>query len=272
MRGTSASIAPLTALPRAPDELSTCSSAGESLSIKRTPPSAARIASWRATLLISTTASLIRCTATREDFQLKALGRIRVGNSHLWAPLFDFTFIPSGSRRRRDNPVFLEPAMQIALIICQMRVNLIDAEPIVIQIIQAGVGELGIQTAQCGQIEGVFLTVVGAGEKAHQAFCAGSRMIVDRLLDCLKPRHGPSLDPGETPIQLIHPRTFAGDDVDDGALEFITVADRNIRLHVSHLRKWRQPHNVAHVDLSSFPLITAPAEAPAPAPADNRHR
>jgi len=63
MMGTKASIALLTAFPMAPDELSTCSSAGDTLSRKRTAPSAASVGSRRATFLISETASFTRFTA-----------------------------------------------------------------------------------------------------------------------------------------------------------------------------------------------------------------
>ena len=70
-------------VPIAPDELSTCSRAGESRSISRTAPSAAAAGSLRETVLISAMASLIRVAAVEEDFQVKELGRIRVGNSHL---------------------------------------------------------------------------------------------------------------------------------------------------------------------------------------------
>jgi len=76
-------MARLTAVPIAPDELSTCSRAGESRSIRRTAPSAAAAGSLRETVLISEMASLIRVAAVDEDFQVKELGRIRVGNSHL---------------------------------------------------------------------------------------------------------------------------------------------------------------------------------------------
>ena len=45
--------------------------------------SAAVAGSLRETVLISATACLIRAAAVDEDFQMKELGRIRVGNSHL---------------------------------------------------------------------------------------------------------------------------------------------------------------------------------------------
>lgn len=60
MTGTSSAMAALTAALRAPDELSTCSSAGDTFSRKRTAPSAADIGLPRATRLISATASRIR--------------------------------------------------------------------------------------------------------------------------------------------------------------------------------------------------------------------
>src|SRR5258708_23650538 len=58
-------------------------------------------------LRFSPPASLIRCTATREDFQLKALGRIRVGNSHLWALFFDVTASPEDCSPMRTLPLSL---------------------------------------------------------------------------------------------------------------------------------------------------------------------
>ncbi len=60
MIGTSSAIAWLTARPIVPDELSTCSSAGEIRSSSATAPSAASASSLRATFLISLTACLTR--------------------------------------------------------------------------------------------------------------------------------------------------------------------------------------------------------------------
>jgi len=70
-RGTSPAIALLTAVPIAPEELSTFSSAGESRSSSVTAPSAARTGSRRATFRISLTACLTRWMAGR-DLQPKA--------------------------------------------------------------------------------------------------------------------------------------------------------------------------------------------------------
>lgn len=69
-------MALLTAVPMAPEEPSMRSKAGESLSKRRTTPSAARILSVRPTFLISETASLIRLLAGC-DFQPKACRRKR---------------------------------------------------------------------------------------------------------------------------------------------------------------------------------------------------
>lgn len=88
MIGTRVSIARLTADPSVPDELSTCSSAGDSRSIRRMAPSAAVIGSLREADLISATASLIRAAAVGEDLQEKVFGRMRLGNCHLWAAGF----------------------------------------------------------------------------------------------------------------------------------------------------------------------------------------
>lgn len=84
MIGTRASSARLTADPSAPDELSTCSSAGDSRSMRRMAPSAAAAGSLRETDLTSATASLMRAAAVGEDRQEKAFGRMRLGNCHRW--------------------------------------------------------------------------------------------------------------------------------------------------------------------------------------------
>lgn len=57
------SIAGLTAVPMAPEELSTCPSAGDSFPRNSTAPAAASAGSFFATFWISATASLTRCTA-----------------------------------------------------------------------------------------------------------------------------------------------------------------------------------------------------------------
>jgi hypothetical protein len=82
MIGTSAVMAWLTALPMDPDELSTCSSAGEMRSRKATAPSAAIAGSFFATFWISATASRTRVIAGC-DFHPKAWRRKRVLNAHL---------------------------------------------------------------------------------------------------------------------------------------------------------------------------------------------
>ena len=63
MISTSAAMALFTAVPMAPDELSTRSIAGDTFSKKSTAPSAPRSGSFRATFLISETASLMRLMA-----------------------------------------------------------------------------------------------------------------------------------------------------------------------------------------------------------------
>jgi len=80
MTATSSSMAWFTAVPMAPEELSTRSSAGDTRSRKRTAPSAARTGSRRATCLISLTACLTRWIAGC-DFQPKAPRRKRLVNS-----------------------------------------------------------------------------------------------------------------------------------------------------------------------------------------------
>jgi hypothetical protein len=79
-----ASIARLTAVPMAPDELSTCSRAGETFSRKRTAPVAASAGSFFATFWISAVASRTRCTAGCER-QPNACLRKRGANAHLCA-------------------------------------------------------------------------------------------------------------------------------------------------------------------------------------------
>jgi hypothetical protein len=63
MIGTSSAMAFLTAAPMAPEELSTCSIAGETRSRNPIAPSAASIGLFFATLLISETACLMRVIA-----------------------------------------------------------------------------------------------------------------------------------------------------------------------------------------------------------------
>jgi hypothetical protein len=73
-------MALFTAVPMAPEELSTCSSAGDTRSRNRTAPSAARTGSRRATFLISLTACRTRWIAGC-DFQPNARRRKRLANS-----------------------------------------------------------------------------------------------------------------------------------------------------------------------------------------------
>jgi|SRR5450759_4566680 len=88
-----------------------------------------------------------------------------------------------------------------------MFMNLFDPEPIVIEIIETGVGELRIETAQFRQIERIVLSVVEAGQKPHQApSAAGSRMSVYGSLDHLQRRRRPNFDLREIPIERIELR------------------------------------------------------------------
>ena len=80
MTATSSSMARFTAVPMAPEELSTCSSAGDTRSRNSTAPSAPRTGSRRATVLISLTACRTRSIAGC-DFQLKPPRRNRRVNS-----------------------------------------------------------------------------------------------------------------------------------------------------------------------------------------------
>src|ERR1035437_2233325 len=81
MIGTRTSIARLTAVPIAPDELSMFSSDGESWVRNNTVPSAASIGSLRLTALISVRASLMRVMAG-SDRQPNAPRRKREANVH----------------------------------------------------------------------------------------------------------------------------------------------------------------------------------------------
>src|SRR5690606_19889711 len=95
MISTRAAMALLTAVPMDPEELSTCSRAGETFSRKRMAPSAASSLSLRATFLISETASLMRLMAGC-DFQPKACRRKRARNSHLCGLAFAIVVLRSG--------------------------------------------------------------------------------------------------------------------------------------------------------------------------------
>ncbi|MNL56369.1 hypothetical protein D3C87_1798600 [compost metagenome] len=83
MKGIKASSARFTAVPIAPEEESTSSSAGESFSMKRMAPSAPSMGSLRATVEISETASFTRWQASFDERQPKARARNRAANSHL---------------------------------------------------------------------------------------------------------------------------------------------------------------------------------------------
>ena len=80
MTVTSSSMAWFTAVPMAPEELSTCSRAGDTRSRNSTAPSAARPGSRRAAFWISLTACLMRWIAGW-DLHPKAPRRKRRENS-----------------------------------------------------------------------------------------------------------------------------------------------------------------------------------------------
>ena len=79
-------------LPMAPEELSTCSRAGESFSKSNTTPSAPSRGFLRAIFFISDTASLTRFIAGCER-QPKACRLKRARKVHLWEEGFDFMII-----------------------------------------------------------------------------------------------------------------------------------------------------------------------------------
>lgn len=76
------SMALFTAVPIAPEELSTWDNAGDTFSRKSTAPSAARTGSLRAVFFISATASFTRISAGCERHP-KAFRRKRVAKFHL---------------------------------------------------------------------------------------------------------------------------------------------------------------------------------------------
>jgi hypothetical protein len=55
---------------------------------------------------------------------------------------------------RRQDAIDLQPAVEIFLSTRQVLVHLLDTEPIVIQIVEAGARQGCIQAAQLGEIEG----------------------------------------------------------------------------------------------------------------------
>src|SRR5216683_2205506 len=107
MMGTSWAIALLTAVPIAPDELSTFSRAGEIRSSSSTPPPAANNGSRRAVFLISLTACLIR-TMAGCDRHPNAWRRKRAWNSHLWLAGTTFTL-----RRLNGHGLIAEDLLRI---------------------------------------------------------------------------------------------------------------------------------------------------------------
>jgi hypothetical protein len=88
MMAASSSTAWLTTFPMAPEEPSTCSSAGDTRSRNSTAPSAPSTGSRRATFVISLTACLTRWIAGG-DFQPKAPRRKRRMNSQGTVLLLD---------------------------------------------------------------------------------------------------------------------------------------------------------------------------------------
>ena len=89
-------MALLTAVPMAPEELSTFSSAGERRSMKMTAASAASTGSVRAACLISETASRIR-TIGGCDFHPNACRRNRVLNCHVRPPRIGMALTPDNT-------------------------------------------------------------------------------------------------------------------------------------------------------------------------------
>ncbi len=74
--------------------------------------------------------------------------------------------------------------MQVAIAIGQVLVNLGDAASTVVKVVQASIGEFGIEAAQFGEVEGIVLAVIDTGEESHQAAgAARGGMIIDRRFD-----------------------------------------------------------------------------------------
>src|SRR5690606_38883426 len=125
MLSRSAAMALLTAVPMDPEELSTCSRAGDTFSRNSTAPSAPSSLSLRATFLISETASLTRLMAGC-DFQPKALRRKRARNSHLCGLAFAIVLLRSRQPQRALG--FLALALQLfAQLVLGREVELVAA-------------------------------------------------------------------------------------------------------------------------------------------------
>lgn len=70
--------------------------------------------------------------------------------------------------------------MQIAVAIRKMLVNFFDSEAIIVQVAEAGVRQVRVESAQLAQVKRVVLAVIEPGEKSHQAFrAAGGGVCID---------------------------------------------------------------------------------------------
>ena len=122
-----------------------------------------------------------------------------------------------------------------------MPVDFFDTKPIVVQVIEAGVGEFGIEAAKLGEIERIVVTVVETREEAHQApRLAGGRVLFDGFLDNRKRRRGSEFDRGQVAIERVHSRTFTGDDLSHCAIEYVAPTHWDVGFHVNGLGEGRQ--------------------------------
>src|SRR5688572_27818417 len=66
----------------------------------------------------------------------------------------------------RLKPVLTDPALQVPIAPREMAMDLRLGEPVVIQIVEAGVRKLRVERAQLGEVEGIVVAVVDGGEES----------------------------------------------------------------------------------------------------------
>ena len=137
--------------------------------------------------------------------------------------------------------------MQIAVAVLEVLVDLALAQPVVVQVIETRIGELGVERPQLPEVERIVLAVVDPGQELHQAACLpGSRMRLDRRLDPLQGGHGAADDRAFIPRQSVHPRPLAGDERRDGTIEFVELARRDVSLDMDLLSGRGEAGDIAH--------------------------
>ena len=86
--------------------------------------------------------------------------------------------------------------MQIAVAVLEVLVDLALAQPVVVQVIETRIGELGVERPQLREVERIVLAVVDPGQELHQAArLSGTGMRLDRRFDLLEGRHGAAHSP-----------------------------------------------------------------------------